>query len=341
MADHGNTRSTVFSWLMRASLVLLAGIAILFTAMQLSPRPATWLIARLFDMGSASASSALARHVPAGIESRTGLVYADAPVQLRLDIHQPAVRVVGQTPTVVWIHGGGWISGDKDMLANYLKVLAGHGMTTVSIDYTLAPDAHYPTQVMQANQALGWLRRNADRLGINMKHVFLAGDSAGAQMAAQLGNIVTAPGYARQTGITPELEASRLRGVLLFCGPYDFGMFNWNGALGWPLKNVMWALSGERDFLHHRVMDEGSVLRHVTATFPPAFITVGNADPLRQHSRELATKLAGLHVPVDTLFFADAHEPALNHEYQFNLDGADGKIALAQAVTFIRRESAP
>lgn len=323
--------------LKRALIALLLVIATAFAATLLSPRPVTWLVSLVFDQGADKASAALEKHVPANVTSATE-TYMREPAPLGLDIHRPANATSASLPTVVWIHGGGWISGNKDMLANYLKVLAGQGMVTVSVDYTLAPDAQYPAQVSQANQALGWLANNADRLGLDMRRVFLAGDSAGAQIAAQLGNILTAPDYARRVGITPALPADSLRGLLLFCGPYDFGLFNWDGALGWPLKHVMWALSGQRDFQSHRIMDEGSVLRHVTAAFPPAFITVGNADPLQPQSRALAARLQTLGVRVDSLFFDAAHQPALGHEYQFSLDGADGRQALTRAVDFVRRE---
>lgn len=326
-------------WLIRTALGLLALITLLLVSLQLSPRPGTWLIARLFDLGSDAAASALEKHVPPGVVSQTDLIYSDTP-RLGLDIHRP-VQAHGPMPTVVWIHGGGWISGDKGMLANYLKVLAGQGMVTVSVDYTLAPDARYPEQVRQANQALGWLTRHAQALDIDMNRVFLAGDSAGAQIAAQLANIITAPDYARRVGIAPMLDASHLRGAVLFCGPYDFGMFNWDGALAWPLKTTLWALTGKRDFQSQRIMDEGSVLRHVTAGFPPAFITVGNADPLMPQSHALAARLQALGVPVDSLFFDAGHQPALKHEYQFTLDNADGQLALTRATSFIEKESRP
>lgn len=340
MNTSARPRPGCLSWLLRLIIVLLAALALLLVSVQLSPRPGTWLIARLFDMGSDNAARALEKHVPAGISSQTDLIYSEAPVRLGLDIHRPA-QASGRLPTVVWIHGGGWISGDKGMLANYLKVLAGRGVVTVSLDYTLAPDARYPEQVRQTNQALGWLLRHADRLNLDMDRVFLAGDSAGSQIAAQLANVITAPDYARRVGITPALDARRLRGMLLFCGPFDFAMFNWHGALAWPLKTTMWALTGERDFQHHRIMDEASVLRHVSPAFPPSFISVGNADPLMPQSRALAERLRALAVPVDSLFFDATHQPALAHEYQFTLDGKDGKIALARAVQFIQKEARP
>lgn len=327
------------SRLTRTFLILLTLLAAFAISLQLSPRPGVWLIARLFDLGAASASRALARHVPDGIETLAGVAYASGAETLTLDIHRPRGAGARALPTIVWVHGGGWISGRKEDISNYLKVLAGRGFVTVSIDYTLAPDANYPAQLMQANQALGYLSRHAARLGLDMNRVVLAGDSAGAQIAAQLANVITSPAHARQTGISPQLEPARLRAVLLFCGPHDFAMFNWDGALAWPLQTAMWALTGEKEFRQHRAMTEASVVPHVTAAFPPAFITAGNTDPLLPQSVALAARLQALGVTTDTLFFPPGHTPALGHEYQFNLDDSAGRLALTRATEFVQRET--
>lgn len=327
------------SRLTRALLILLAVFAALAISLQLSPRPGTWLIARVFDLGAASTSRALARHVPDGIETVADVAYASAPETLALDIHRPRGAGAQTLPTIVWVHGGGWISGRKEDIGNYLRVLAGRGFVTVSVDYTLAPDAHYPAQLLQVNQALGYLSRHAARLGLDMSRVVLAGDSAGAQIVAQLANVITAPAHARQTGIRPELTPAQLRAVLLFCGPHDFSLFNWEGALAWPLQTAMWALTGEKEFRQHRAMTEASVVPHVTAAFPPAFITAGNADPLLPQSVALAERLRALGVTTDTLFFPPGHTPALGHEYQFDLDDSDGRLALMRATEFVQRET--
>ncbi len=76
---------------------------------------------------------------------------------------------------------------------------------------------------------------------------------------------------------------------------------------------------------------------HVTAAFPPAFISVGNADPLAPHSEELARALVAKGVSVETLFFHPDHQPPLGHEYQFDLDGEAGQRALERAVDFLQR----
>ena len=99
-----------------------------------------------------------------------------------------------------------------------------------------------------------------------------------------------------------------------------------------------WAFSGSKDFKDNPRFAAAWVLNHVTAEFPPAFISAGNGDPLLPQSIALADKLASRGVRVESLFFASDHRPALPHEYQFNLDNEAGRLALARSVAFLARQ---
>ena len=76
---------------------------------------------------------------------------------------------------------------------------------------------------------------------------------------------------------------------------------------------------------------------HLTEAFPPTFLTVGNADPLEAQSHALRTLLESRGVEVDALLYAPDHEPALEHEYQFDLELEDARIALKRLVEFLGR----
>jgi acetyl esterase/lipase len=202
----------------------------------------------------------------------------------------------------------------------------------VNLDYTIAPEGTYPTPVRQVNAALGFLVRDATRLGIDPDRLIIAGDSAGAQIAAQVANLVTSPDYARRLGIAPAIRPGRLRGAILFCGPYDLELM----GDGWFSRTTTWAYSGRRNHRGDASFQLMSVARHVTGAFPPSFISAGNGDPLLPHSIAMADALLARGVPVDTLYFR-GHRPALGHEYQFDLDSAPGQEALRRATLFARR----
>lgn len=319
-------------------LGLLVGVLVL--AFVVSPWPSVWVIRAIFDHGAAASSEKLARYVPADIVAREGLPYGPGPDE-RLDIFTPKDAAPGTLPVIVWAHGGGFVSGRRGDVANYLKVLAGRGFAVVNLDYTIAPEATYPRPIEQVNRALGHLAANGARLGLGTQPFILAGDSAGAQIAAQVANLVTSPAYARAVGIAPAIAADRLAGALLFCGPYDLALMRGGGIGGWFMGTTTWAYSGVRDHRRNRAFQLMSVARHVTPAFPPAFITAGNGDPLAPHSVALAKALQARGVTVETLFFPPDRQPPLGHEYQFDLDETAAKVALERAVAFAKRISAP
>jgi len=313
-----------------AWFALLLGLVVL-AAHFVTPWPSVLAIRAVFDRGATEASRKLERHLPPNLRIEAGLNYDPSDADAILDIIRPSE---GAAPgsTIVWVHGGGFISGRRSDVKNYARVLAGQGFTVVNVDYTVAPEATYPTPVRQVNAALGFLSREAERLGIDPNRLIIAGDSAGAQIAAQVANLITAPNYARQVGIAPAIRPAQLRGAILFCGPYELDLT----GNGWFSRTTTWAYSGRRDYRDDASFQLMSVSRHVTRAFPPTFISGGNGDPLLPHSEAMAAALSARGVATETLYFPD-ERPALGHEYQFDLDGAPGQEALRRVVAFARR----
>jgi acetyl esterase len=247
----------------------------------------------------------------------------------------------GPLPLVVWVHGGGAVSGRRSDIANYARVLAGQGLAVATLDYSIAPEATYPTPLREVNAALGHLAANAARWGLDAGRFVLAGDSAGAHIVAQVANLTVVPAYAQALGIAPSLRGSQLRALLLFCGVYVMSSGSAQGAAGrWFMHTVLWAYSGTRRYETDPFFaGTANVIDHLTADFPPAFVTAGSADPLLPHSQALAARLQTLGTPLQTLFFAVDHQPPLPHEYQFDLDGEAGRRALREAVDFVRQHT--
>lgn len=331
----------MFRALVRVVAVVAALAGAGYAAFQLSPWPGALVIRVLMDRGGVAAAQALEKHVPAGVTGRIGEAYQSDDESARFDVFYPLVDE-GKAiplPTVVWVHGGAWLSGDKEHVANYLKIITAKGYVTIGVNYGLAPSRGYPEPVRQVNSALAYLIKNAARLNIDPDRLFLAGDSAGAQIAAQTAAIVTSPAYAASIGIEPGLKPSQLRGVLLLCGAYDASLLNLEGVFGWFLRTVLWSYFGTKDFLADPRLAQFSVARHITPQYPPLFIAVGNADPLAPQSVAFAEAAAGLGVPVDKLFFPKDYIPPLRHEFQFNLDVKAGRLALERTLAFLAARS--
>jgi len=313
------------------ALLVLIGLVVL--VMRFSPWPSVAIISYFFSKGDQASEAALKKHVPAGVVCRRDIAYG-AESNEAFDLYYLEGTNVVQ-PTIVWVHGGGFIAGSKGGIANYMKVLAGHGYTAIAVEYSRGYGTTYPKPVEQVNAALGFLIRNALDLKVDPTTIILAGDSAGAHIASQVALITTDPAYASAIGISPQVKANQLRALLLLSGTYDPSSVNFEGNYAWFRKTLLWAYLGVKNFHENERFPLMSVTGHVTSSFPPSFISSGNGDPLAPQAIALAQKLSGLGVNVETLFFPGDRAPALPHEYQFNLDEAPGREALKRMLGFL------
>lgn len=316
------------------SALIAASTACVYAAFKLSPWPSVLLIRYAFDEGARASQNSIAGLVPKDVVAQRGLSYAAGDRDALFDVCAPA-RTQGALPAVVWIHGGGFISGTRADLSAYLQILAARGFVTVGIDYTVAPEAQFPTPIRQANAALEHIVANAARFHIDPRRIFLAGDSAGAQIAAQSALAISDAGYAARFGITPGIARDSLRGLLLFCGPYDPTILNFEGPYGDFMRTVIWAYLGTRNPTDPRIT-QLAIPPHITPDYPPVFISVGNADPLAPQSVALAGALRARGVEVDALFFPADHKPPLGHEYQLLLGTEDGRLSFDRATAFLK-----
>lgn len=307
-----------------------------------NPWPSALLIRSLFEKGAAETVAEMKPYVPkSGVDAHRDIVYGDAGSDTSLDVFTPTGASTPLT-TVVWIHGGAWISGDKSNVDPYIQILASHGYTTVSLNYTIAPEATYPTALNQLNDALGFLVEHAAEYNIDPDSMVLAGDSAGSQYAAQLATMVTSDAYAKRLGITPKLSKEQLKAVILNCGIYDVrGIPNAPGIGGWGFRVALWSYLGEKDWSDTPGGEDMSTIEYVTKDFPTTWISGGNGDPLTNaQSKPLAKKLEGMGVDVTSVFYPADEAPALPHEYQFHLHFAKARSALQSTVDFLGKVSA-
>jgi len=135
-----------------------------------------------------------------------GIAFGPHPRQV-LDIYYPA-QTGSATPTLVFLHGGGFRQGEPSSNAYHGQPYLQHGGIFVSMGYRLAPDGvRFPDSAEDVELGLGWLREHlADRDG-DPARIYLSGHSAGAMLAAQVG--------------LRSASAARLRGLVLISGFYD------------------------------------------------------------------------------------------------------------------------
>lgn len=104
---------------------------------------------------------------------------------LRARYYQPAAATAA--PMVVFFHGGGFVCCDIDTHDSICSWLArSSGLRVLSVSYRLAPETRFPGQIEDARAACAWALENAGRLGAAPEKIVLAGDSAGAYLAATM-----------------------------------------------------------------------------------------------------------------------------------------------------------
>ena len=102
---------------------------------------------------------------------------------LKLDLHLPYGK--SRPPVIVWVHGGAWRSGSKKDVP--IGKLLDDGYAIASVEYRLSTEAKFPAQVHDIKAAIRFLRAHGGEWKLNMKKIVIAGDSAGAHLAALVG----------------------------------------------------------------------------------------------------------------------------------------------------------
>lgn len=137
---------------------------------------------------------------------------------LRIDLHLPA-QGEGPFPTVLCLHGGGWVGGSRKQMTATLDVLARRGYVAAAPDYRLAPAHRWPACLEDCKMAVRWLRANAARFRIDPDRIGVVGLSAGGHLAAMLG--MTSPQDALEGTAGLLDHSSRVQAVVSFAGPVD------------------------------------------------------------------------------------------------------------------------
>lgn len=203
----------------------------------------------------------------------------------------------GRGPVMLFLHGGGWVGGSPATHDRMSREFAVRGFLVISVDYPRAPRRRFPAGYDGCLQALAWALLNAAQYGGDAGRVVVAGDSAGANLAAAV-------------AVSDEAQVVPLRAAALLYGIYDF-----HAALSVLAPLIGGGASDTQQYVAPGSFTE---LRgdprlsplHAAGQLPPCWLGVGSDDPLLEESQALADELERVGVPHELHV-----EPGAPHSY--------------------------
>ncbi len=217
---------------------------------------------------------------------------------LRARLHRPTRRENG--PVMLYIHGGGWVLFSIDTHDRLMREYAARaGIAVIGIDYSLSPEAKFPTALNEVYTSLQWLEANAQTLDLDPARILVGGDSAGANLA------VSACLMRREAGLP------RLAGMLL-----NYGAFDPNPTASYALYSSPDHTLGpsEMDAFWAAYVDDPAQLadplvaplRAGLHDLPPAFLAIAEQDILADSNHAFAARLRQAGGEVEEVPYAGA-----------------------------------
>ena len=259
--------------------------------------------------------------VPTGVSVKESSFQGPAGDQLKVKIYSPAGASEGKPlPVVVFYHGGGFVLDNAAGSEASARAIAGpSGAIVVTPDYRLAPEHKFPAAQDDSLAAYKWVLENAAGFGGDPARVALAGEGAGALLAAD-------------TAIAARKADLPKAAALILIAPAagtDLKTNSWledSAARPWNKKAVEWALglylprAEDRNDPRIDLVGKADV-----AGVPPTTVVTAEIDPLRSDGERLGGKLKRAIVPVHLRDY-----PGVTHDF-FGMSGVVEKSAMAQS----------
>ena len=264
--------------------------------------------------------------MPEGVSQCRNISYGSHGKWSLLDVYHPH-NTTEPLPTIVSIHGGGYVYGTKEVYRYYGMDMASRGFAFVNFNYRLAPKWRFPTPLWDTNTVMEWICCNAARYYLDPKRIILIGDSAGAQLASQYAAIATNPGYAGQFHMSvPDIN---IRAVGLSCGFYKLEQMH-NG----PLPGLA------RDYLGPRTAAADprlKVLPAITDQYPPSFVVTAHEDYLKAHAEPMYDHLICKGVNAEFKCYGCEGDTAVGHVFHTRIDHPEAIRCNDDAAAFFRQ----
>ena len=264
--------------------------------------------------------------LPKGVTICADIRYAPQGKEGLLDVYYPE-GTAAQLPTIVSIHGGGFVYGTKAVYRRYCMDLARRGFAVVNFNYRQAPRSRFPAPLADTNAVMAWICANAKEYHLDPDCIFLVGDSAGAQLASQYGAIYANAEYGKLFDF--RIPAVRIRALGLNCGLYDCSKF-----LSFPRKSL------ERDYLGTKIPADDPrlfVLEAIGGNYPPAHITTASHDFLKDNAEPMCRLLREKGIDAQWKCYEKPDGTELGHVFHVNILLPEAVVCNDEQCAFFRR----
>jgi acetyl esterase/lipase len=207
--------------------------------------------------------------------------------ELKFDLAMPK-EGEGPFPAIICLHGGGWVSGQRQQMKGTLEAMSLRGYVAISPDYRLAPQHRFPAQIEDCKAAVRWVRAHAQEYRINPDKIGVFGFSAGGHLACLLGVTDKEDGLEGKGGNAE--QSSAVQAVVSFFGPTDFTKPVWSDkVIERHLKPFLGGTAEEKADVYRRA----SPLTYAGKNAPPCLFVHGTTDDIVpiQQSEEMVKKL--------------------------------------------------
>lgn len=202
--------------------------------------------------------------------------------QLHMDIFIPSGKANTKRPIVLMIHGGGWRSGDKSLLAPLACQLANNNYVTACVEYRLSVEAKYPAAIYDLKEAIRFVKHNSDLYGIDTTQITVLGSSAGATLASLLATTNNLRSFDDPETVYPN-STSCVQALINIDGVVDFTDPNESGKDTDPDKPSAAAMFFGATYKENpKLWKEASPISYVDENTPPTLFL--NSSVARFHA---------------------------------------------------------
>ena len=242
-------------------------------------------------------------------------------------------------PLFIYIHGGGYISGKLDMRNQQVQNYAKLGFLAFSIDYTVSPQAIYPTPIQECFNAVDWLLDKQDIYNIDMKNILIAGESAGGYFITMFADLINNPEKMERIGVSfKHAKDVKIKGIISHCGAFDLNRMTDKSKKQSKFPDIIMMCkafvgkSGKEFFEWLQTEDGKDSIPTITPSFPPTFVIWGAKDYLRYESFDFMEDLKANNVPYDQF---EANKEVANHAWSIMTQFKTAKAGYLKSLDFI------